>query len=124
MVTLVTPDLTATPFVGVWKIDAIKNDDAKKSARAWAEYRLKDAEQAVKEMKVREDSWQELTVAGFPAVSVVVDYMAGQNKQVGQGVFVLGNETAAELTFRACDPDQLDAQRAAFQPIIDSFQTK
>ncbi len=36
IVTLVDPDMAAIQYVGVWKIDSIKDEDAKQSARAWA----------------------------------------------------------------------------------------
>ena len=124
MVHLIDPDVAAVHIVGVWKTDSIKNDDAKKSARAWAEHRLKDVDKGLKELQIRPDSWAERTVSGWPATSVVADYLVGDDKKAGYSVFMLGQETACEFTILACPPDQLEEQRAAFDKIIETVQAK
>jgi hypothetical protein len=124
MVHLIDPGATAIHIVGVWKTDSIKNDEAKKSARAWAEHRLSSAKKELKELQIRPDSWEQRKVSGWPATSVIGDYLVGEDKKVGYSVFLLGEETACELTILACNPDQLDRKRAAFDKIIETFETK
>jgi len=80
---LLDPEEVAINFAGVWK--KVKKDDdqadGKKAVRAFAEEGVAARVKELKDYKIRNDSWKEFTVGGLPAVSVVGDYLAGQQKK-------------------------------------------
>ena len=54
--------------------------EAKQSPRAWVEKGLPNAAKQLKDLKVRADSWQTMTICGRPAVSLVADYVAADGR--------------------------------------------
>ncbi len=119
---LIDPMVSALHIVVVRTLDSIEDATAKESVRSWAEHRLERGKQELKNLQVRDESWQECTVAGRPAVRFVGDYLEGDKKRMASGVFVFGEKTACELTLRACDPDQFESKNAAFDKIIETLQ--
>lgn len=120
---LIDPEAAAMNFVRVEKTESVSGE-AKKSARAWAEERIKKTSMVLKDFQVRPDTWKEQTVAGLPAVSVVGDYTEGPNKKTLYSVCVLGKETAAQLAIMGCRPDDLQRLAAEFDKIVESYQAK
>lgn len=121
---LIDPEAAGREFVRVSKLAAIEDNEAKKSARAWAEHGLEKTRKSFKEWKVQPDSWQERTVAGFPAVSAVGEYLADGRKKVAYGVFVLGKESASQWMLTGCDPADFVRLRADFDKIVETYQAK
>ena len=107
---LLDPEEVAINFVGVWK--KVKHNDGqadgKKAVRAFAEEGVAARVKELKDYKIRPDSWKGFTVNGLPAVSVIGDYLAGQQKRADYSVHVLGQTTQAQMRVSACAPDTLD----------------
>ena len=128
MIFLLDPEEAGTNSVTVSKLDedeakAIKAD-AKKALRTWADKSIAEGTKEVKEFKIRPDSWQELTVGGLSALSVIGDYSVDQRTKAAYAVFVMGQTTKAKLKISACDPDTLDHLRAEFDKIVDTVKIK
>jgi hypothetical protein len=95
------------------------SETAQKSARAW----MNEFLQQRKNIKVRPDSWKELTIDGRPAVSCVGDYTEGGKSRVYFLARALGVKNS-ELFVIACAPDKYDALKAQFDTIVASYRTK
>jgi Protein of unknown function (DUF3108)/Tetratricopeptide repeat len=91
---------------------------ARQSARAWAESRLRDYQDA----KVRPDSWKSCYVDGRPGVSCVLDIKEGDKQFTCYGVHVLGPKTS-EFFVMTSTPDKFDALKAAFDSIVASYRS-
>ena len=99
--------------------------DTKKALKDWADRKIAKRIQALKDYKVQPESWQERTVGGLPALSVISDYVYGdQEKKTDYTVFVMSPTTKVELRVSSCDPDKLDALRAEFDKIVDTLTIK
>jgi hypothetical protein len=94
---------------------------ARQSSRAWAEeYVAKNMRTAV---KVRPDSWKDVTIDGRPGVAYVAEDTTGGKKWVQFLVQVLGPKNS-ELFVLTCAPEQFDALKAAFDSILASYRTQ
>ncbi len=122
VVYLIDPAMAAVQIVTCRNRESIEDPKARDSVRAWAELRQEKAKKEWKELQLREDSWRESTIGGMPAASVVGDYLAGSEKKAVYSVFVFGEQTASVFTLMACDPNQLEEQKATFDRIIATFQ--
>ena len=99
--------------------------DAKKALKDWADEKIAKRAQTLKDYKARPESWQERTVSGLPALSVVSDYIYGdQTRQSDYIIFVMSPTTKVELRASSCDPDKLDALRAEFDKIVGTLKIK
>lgn len=91
---------------------------ARGSARAWAESNLREN----KAGKVRPESWKNITVAGRPAVSCLVDFEEAGKRQVQHLVHAIGARYS-EFFVISGPPEKFDALKTAFDGIIASYRT-
>lgn len=116
------PQGVATSALEVQTMNTLKAEETN-SLRDFANARLSEDAKIYKSFQVRADSWQDRTVAGQPALSVVSDYVDGEAKKVLYGVWNFGPANGA--CFYASLPA---ADFGAFQPKLDgviaSFQMK
>ena len=99
--------------------------EAQKSLRAWADKEITDGEgsKTLKELTIRADSWKDRPVAGKPGLSVIGDYVEGEEKKIGYAVFTFGNTNAA--TFVLLAPAKgFEAFQPKFEAIVDSYKEK
>ncbi len=95
------------------------SDAAQKSARAWIDEDLLKNTQ----LKVRPDSWKDVTVDGRPGVSYVADY-AENGKPLVQYLFRVLGQKYSELLVITSPPDKFDALKTQFDTIVASYRTK
>ncbi len=95
------------------------SDAAKKSARAWIDEDL----QGNPQIKVRPDSWKDVTVDGRPGVSYVADYTENGKPLVQYLTRVVGQKYS-ELLVITATPDKFDALKTQFDTIVVSYRTK
>jgi hypothetical protein len=119
-VTLLDPQGLASSSLSVQTINTLRADETN-SLRTFANARLAEDAKAAKDFKVRSDSWQDRTVAGQPAVSVVSDYMEGKANKVAYQVWSFGptNATCFQTRVPAAD---FDGFRAKFDAVINTYQ--
>jgi len=123
-VVILDPDCVATSIVSVGSRTNLW-PEAQKSLRAWAEKEIADGEgsKTLKELTIRPDSWKDRTVAGQPGLSVIGDYVEGDEKKIGYAVFTFGNTNAATFVLLAGAKD-FEAFQPKFEAIIDSYKEK
>ena len=97
--------------------------EERKSARAWAEASVKLDTKRLKDFKVRPDSWQDRVVAGEPAISVVADFVDGQQAKVFYAVYVLAEPNATKFLAQL-PAGEFDKFRQQLDGIIDSYRMK
>ena len=117
---ILDPDATATSWLFVNDLQELKEDE-KKSLRAYADSKMAEGMKALKEMKVRPDSWKDRTVTGQPGLSAIADFVEGREKKTGYIVVsFIGNKAVQFLTYAgAADFDNFLTQ---FNSIIDSLK--
>ena len=115
---ILDPDAIAMTMLGAKRLDALK-PEKKASLRACAEAEIAEGAKAFKEAHTREDSWKERTVAGQPALGVVVDFLEGKKKQVGYAVYTFAGGNELEF-FSYMSPDDFEAFKPKFDAIVDS----
>jgi len=93
------------------------SEKARQSARGWMEEGLRKN----KMVKVRPDSWKELTIDGRPAVSCVMDFGQGRESRVQFMARVLGTKYS-ELFVITSAPDKYDALKTQFDRILESYR--
>ncbi|MEO7318600.1 MAG: winged helix-turn-helix domain-containing protein [Chthoniobacteraceae bacterium] len=97
-------------------IDSL-SEARRKSPRAWADDDLtNDFKDEFKALKVREDSWKNLTVAGHPAVSFVADYDEKGKAHVLFVTCTIGPKSGGQFMLR-CDAEKFRAVKMAFDTI-------
>jgi hypothetical protein len=123
-VVVLDPEGIATTMVSVGNRKVLW-PEAQNSLRAWAEKEIADGEgsKTLKDLKVRPESWKDRTVAGKPALSVVGDYVEGDEKKTGYAIFTLGNTNAATFVLLAGVKD-FEAFQPKFEAIVDSYKEK
>ena len=122
VVHLLDPEAEAFSRLVVKPLDKLSEEE-KKSPRAWAEKEAEGAAKVLKDLKVRDESWKELKVAGRPAVGCISDYVDGKRKMMSYNVYVLGPTTGAEFCMMI-ERDDFDEVRKAFDAIIASYKAK
>ncbi len=92
------------------------------SARAWAGQQIEQGKKHVTRFDLREDSWQDLTVDGQPAVSFVADIVQAPHPatQTMSGAWFLEGDNAVEFRY-ATMPEDFDAFRSAFAAVLAGF---
>jgi hypothetical protein len=121
-VMIVDPRSIAMSSLTVETMSTVKTNESA-SLRAYAQARLDDSAKEYKSFKVRANSWTDLTVAGQPAVSVVADYVQGENKKVGYGTWSFGPTNA--VYFEALVPAaDFEAFQPKFDKVIQSLQSQ
>lgn len=95
------------------------------SLRAWAEKEITDGEgsKTLKEFTIRPDTWKDRTVAGNPGLSVIGDFVEGDEKKVGYAVFTFGNTNAATFVLLAPAKD-FEGLQPKFDAIVNSYREK
>jgi hypothetical protein len=120
---IMDPAVTGT-FVLDWgSLDTVEPKSATNSVRALLEKESADAAKKYKNYQARADAWQERTVAGLPAESLVADYLDGDKPQVGYGVTIMTRDHAAAFQFLMPAAD-FEAMRPKLDAIVDSFKVK
>jgi hypothetical protein len=114
------PEAVSTGTLTVRNVNTLK-EESQKSVRAWATHQSEAAAKTLKNWKVRPESWKDLKVAGQSAVSVVGDFVEGQEKKVAYGVFAFVNGNAVEFSFNAPAAD-LDALLPKFEAMVASYK--
>ncbi len=94
------------------------SDKARQSARTWMEEYLR----TLKNIRVRPDSWKDLTIDGRPAVGSVADYTEGGKSYVYYVACALGSKNS-EWFVIASAPDKFDGLKAQFENILASYRT-
>jgi Protein of unknown function (DUF3108)/Tetratricopeptide repeat len=95
------------------------SEKARQSSRAWMEKWVLEN----KNVKVRPESWKELTVDGRPAMSCVMDLTESGKPQVQYLACVLGPKNSESFVIESA-PDKFDALKAQFDTIVASYRTK
>ncbi len=118
--TITLEKLSAEMNIKLEKLSA----EPKKSLRASAEQGLSDMAKQLKDLKVRADSWQSMTLSGQPAASYVADFVGTDGRSMALYVVcVFGKTTAASITVN-CPRDGLDHMKKAIRPVLESFEVK
>jgi hypothetical protein len=115
---ILDPESTATSWMIAKSRDDLKPAQ-RTSLRAYADSAVKEAYKSLKDMKVREDSWKEITVAGYPAISVVADFAEMKQKNTAYAVFSFVGTNAVEILTYAPTPE-FETFKPNFQAVIDS----
>src|ERR1019366_794364 len=123
-VMLLDPDGIATSIVQVGSRTNLW-PEAQKSLRAWAEKEIADGEgsKTLKELTIRPDGWKDRTVAGKPGLSLIGDFVEGDEKKIGYAVFTFGNTNAATFVLLAGAKD-FEAFQPKFEALVDSYKEK
>jgi hypothetical protein len=119
-IAVLDPEAMAMSSVEVQTVAGL-SPEAAKSIRAFAEHAATEGTQTLKDFKIREDGWQERTVAGQPAISFVADYVFQNNKSVSYSVFTFSKTNAVEFSLMTAQKD-FESFRPKFDAIIDSFK--
>jgi hypothetical protein len=97
------------------------SEKAQQSSRAWAEEYA--AKNKTANVKIRSDSWQDITIDGRPGVSYVAEGNTSGKKWVQFLAQVLGPKNS-ELFVLTCAPEKFDALKTQFDSIMASYRTK
>ena len=121
-ITLLDPEA-----IGITRLKVERRDrtaDATPAAvRAFAEHQLERAKKFAKAFEARPDSWKDMTVAGQPAVSVLVDILDGKKKQVIYGVYAFVDGNSVDFS-TVTAPEDFEAIRPQFEAIVGSYGDK
>ncbi|HET6428590.1 MAG TPA: tetratricopeptide repeat protein [Phycisphaerae bacterium] len=93
------------------------------SVRKYAEGEIARVGGFLKDYKVRKDSWRERTVSSLPAAGYVADYAEDGQPMVEARTCLLTESKVYWFVFRTA-ADKFDAQKAAFDKIVDSLTYK
>jgi hypothetical protein len=121
-VTIIDPQGVATSSLSVFAKSSFKDKETNSVRKAMEEGLVEQAK-ALKNFKARPDSWQNLTLAGAPAVSVVSDYISGKDTNVAYHVWSLDATNAVHFDVYAHASD-FDAFRPKIDAVINSFKTQ
>ena len=120
---LLTPDVDWGISITTTKLEKLSAEE-KKSPRALAEQKLPEAAKRLKNLKLRDDSWQSMSVSGQPAVSYVADFVAIDGSPMVEYVVSVFGKTMAAKVAANCPRDGLDQLKKAMQPVIESLEVK
>ena len=121
-VMILDPDGIGTSIVSVGSRTNLW-PEAQKSLCAWTEKEIADGEgsKTLKELTIRPDGWKDRTVAGKPGLSLIGDFVEGDEKKIGYAVFTFGNTNAATFVLLAGAKD-FAAFQPKFEAIVDSYK--
>ncbi|MEP4077797.1 tetratricopeptide repeat protein [Haloferula sp.] len=108
---------------GMFEVNLTKNliEDAKASARGFAETIMKNAGKKFDEWDAVEESWEELKVDGVDAVAVEVTGRMGEINLHEYQIFAVGEEKALSLRMGFAAPDR-DRTKARAKEIVAKFR--
>ncbi len=89
--------------------------------QAAAHQKLGQARTTLPDYTLREGTWRERTLAGWPAVSFVGDYRDVDRQMAHYWTFIGSDELCTEFTLKA-PADRFEALRGAFDSIIESYE--
>ncbi len=118
---ILDPDAVATSWILAKSLNNLKPEQ-RDSLRAYADSVVKEGSRTLKDLKVREDSWKEITIAGQPGLSVVADFVEMKEKQTAYAVFSFRGTNALEILTYAPATD-FEAFKPKFQAVIDTAKT-
>jgi hypothetical protein len=123
-VVILDPDALATTVVNVGN-PKVLGPEVPKTLRAWADKEITDGDgsMALKELTIRPESWKDRAVAGQPALSVIGDFVEGNDKKVCYAVFTFGTANAATFVLQSGAKD-FEALQPKFDAIVDSYKEK
>ena len=121
-ITIIDPQGVATSSLSVIETSPA-TDKETNTVRKAMEENLAEQAKEFKNFKVRPDSWQTLTLAGAPAVSVVGDYISGKDTNVAYHVlsFVATNAVHFDVYLHAAD---FEAFRPKIDAVINSYKNQ
>lgn len=120
---LLDPDAQWSVALKTAKLDSLAKE-SRQSPRAWAEKGLPDAAKQLKDLKVRTNSWNSITIAGQPAVTFAADYQATDGQPMTQFVVCMFGKTMAVNINADCPRDDLETMKKALMPIVESVKVK
>jgi hypothetical protein len=121
-VSIIDPQGVATSDLSVRMKSSMYNEETN-SVRKAAEAGLEEQAKMFKNFKVLADSWKDLTLAGYPAVSVVSEYMNGKETNVSYHVWSFDptNSMHFDVFLRASD---FEAFRPKIDAVINSYKAR
>lgn len=121
-VSILDPQGMASSVLEVQTMSTLKADETN-SLRTFANARLAEKAKAVKGLQARSDTWQNRTLAGRPALSVVSDYTEGKAKKVLYAVWSFGPTNGACFCAQVSAAD-FDGFRQKFDAVVNSYQNQ
>jgi hypothetical protein len=121
-VAVIDPQGVATTSLSVMLKSSIKNEETH-SVRKALEAGLAEQAKVFKNFNVRSDSWQDLTLAGSPAVSVVSDYMSGKDTNVAYHVWSFDSTNAVRFDVYMPASD-FDSFRPKIDAVINTYKAQ
>lgn len=119
-VTILDPQGLALSVLEVQTVSSLNTNETK-TLRTFAKARLAEDGKALKDFNVRSESWQDRTVAGQPAVSVVSDYVDGKAKKVLYQTWTFGSTNALSFYTHVPAAD-FDGFRPKFDAVMNTYQ--
>lgn len=116
------PQGTAMSSLTVQPMNLVKTN-GNETARTYAQAKITAAAKMYKDFKVRPGSPQDATLAGQPAVSAVCDFVMGQQKTTGYGVWSFGPSNAIYCECLAPSA-QFNSFLPQIQAVFNTYQAK
>jgi len=118
---ILDPDATATSFLFISDLQNLKEEE-KKSLRAYADAQIADGMKALKDLKVRPDSWKNLTIAGQPGLSAMADFVEGREKKTGYVAVAFVGTKAVQFISYTLAAD-FETFLPALSSVVDSLKS-
>ncbi|MFT3829427.1 MAG: tetratricopeptide repeat protein [Opitutaceae bacterium] len=93
------------------------------SLRAFADHQIAMGKKFVQQINVRPDTWQETTVDGQPALTVVADQVQGPVKAVVHIAFALIGGNAVDIS-STVSPEDAESYRPRFDELVASYRAQ
>jgi tetratricopeptide (TPR) repeat protein len=125
---ILVPDLTFNSFceANVSRLEGL-NGNATQSPRAWAEEDMARLAKVLhdlnNELHFTTHEWQELKLAGHPAVSAIADSGEGEDKATMYGVWTFDNTNAVKFYFISTSKD-FGGARLPFDALVGSYSNE
>lgn len=117
---LLDPKAAAINTLGVQPITSLPEDA--RTLRSWAENRAEHGSKFSRDYKVRPDSWTELEVGGYPALSFVADFTeTGSGKAMVHYSVVVFSPSMAANFFSRVPRDRFEAFKPELGQVIGGF---
>ena len=71
-------------------------------------------------LKIRPDSWQELTLAGHSAIIAIGDYGQGDARQTVYGAWIFDDKNTVKFYF-VTDTKDFETMRPTYEAIVRSY---
>jgi hypothetical protein len=118
---LLDTEAIGTTYVKVLNANELE-PAARVSVRGLADRQIAEGSKHYKEFAVRANSWTETTIAGQPAVSVVVDLVVqGKIRQTVCGVYAFVDGNAVDIS-STTTPEDFETYRPQFNDLVASYR--